>query len=420
MGLKEIFTTQKKVVSEQPSQKDEPEEQIAVISGASYTAKGTRDAGFCGGSCQALLPKLHAIYMQLRRYIQQDERKQNERKSTIRQEISGLEAKNANVETRLLAEKDKLTHEESKIEKITKEIDEIKENPKIVSGDSFAKTSFWIGIVILALLTVYLFVFYSSAAYSAFFKDFTPDDTKITTAIFDAKAVGKAWADGVTELIFILAIPAVFLGLGFLIHKFSEEKGLGKYFRISGVIFVTFLFDVIIAYAIVKEIYNVIIGGLFQEMPPMTIGRAFQEVNFWIIIFAGFVVYIIWGLVFNFTMKEFEKTDRVRYTIKNKEQKLADCKTECKNLKGSISTLQTEKNEIQGEINKLKIQVESYVLYFNDVREGINNYFAGWVGYLRSTSSTQSLIDECEHIKDGFLIQLQNSDFVKTDSISNN
>ena len=137
--------------------------------------------------------------------------------------------KRTNTENRFKTEQEKLTHEENKIEKITKEIDEIKENPKIISGDSFAKTSFWIGLMIIVILTIYLFVFYSSAAYSAFFKDFTPDDTKITQAIFDSQAIGKALADGITELIFILAIPAVFLGLGFLIHKFSEEKGFAKY-----------------------------------------------------------------------------------------------------------------------------------------------------------------------------------------------
>jgi peptidoglycan hydrolase CwlO-like protein len=420
MGLKDIFTTQKPIVTEQKFQNDDSDDSIAVISGASYTARGTRDAGYCGGSSQALLPKLHAVYMQLTRYIQQDEMKQSERKSSIRQEISSLEAKNANIENERKTEQDKLAHEESKIDKTIKEIDNIKENPRIISGDSFAKASFWIGFVILVFLTIYLFVFYSSAAYSAFFKNFTPDDTKITQAIFDAQAVGKAWADGFTELIFILAIPAVFLGLGFLIHKFSEEKGFGKYFKILSLIIVTFIFDFIIAYAIVKEIYNIKIGGLFQEMPPMSIERAFQEVNFWIIIFAGFVVYIIWGLVFSFTMSEYEKMDKVRYAIKNKEQKLIEYKTDCKNIKGKISMLQTEKNNTQGEIDKLRIQLESYVLYFNDVREGINNYFAGWVGFLKSTSSSISHINECEQIKEKFLTELKNSEFIKPNKFLSN
>lgn len=414
MGLKDIFVTQKPAVIEQEQPVKQDDETIALISGASYKAKGTRDAGYCGGSSQALLPSLHAIYMQLTRYIQKDEVKQSERKSKIKQEISGLEARSANLETQLKDEKEKLIHEEKKIEKCQIDIDKIKENPKIVSGDSFAVASFWIGLVILLFLTIYLFVFYSSAAYSAFFKDFTPDDTKITQAIFDAQAVAKAWADGFTELIFILAIPAVFLGLGFLIHKFSEGKGYVKYFKIFGLIAVTFIFDFIIAYAIVKEIYNIKIGGMFQEMPEMTLGRAFQDVNFWIIIFAGFVVYIIWGLVFSFTMSEFEKMDKVRFAIKNKELKIVEYKIECKAIKEKISSLQQQNNNVQSEIDKLKIQLETYVLYFNDVREGINNYFAGWVGFLKSSSSSQAQINDCEEIKEKFLLELRNSEFIKT------
>jgi peptidoglycan hydrolase CwlO-like protein len=413
MGLKDIFTTQKSVEIRHDIPKNTPKDSTAVLS---FTAKGTKDAGFCGGSSAALLPGLHAVYMQLVRYIQDDEKKQNERKNKIRQEVKGLEAKKINYETEIKKEQDKLTHEENKIVNIIKEIDNIKENPKIVSGDSFVKASFWIGLIIILFLTVYLFVFYSSAAYSAFFKDFTPDDTKITQAIFDAQAVGKAWTDGFTELVFILAIPAVFLGLGFLIYKFSEEKENSKYFKITGLMLVTFIFDFIIAYAIVKEIYNIARANeLTKTLPPMDIKMAVQEVNFWIIIFAGFVVYIIWGLVFSFTMSEYEKMDKVRYEIKNKEQKLAECKTECKGFRDKISTLDKEIINTQGEIDKLKIQLESDVLYFNDVREGINNYFSGWVGYLKSTSSTQNHIDECEHIKDNFLSELKNSDFIRTD-----
>lgn len=413
MGLNDIFTTKKPVVLNHNMGQNDSNDSIAVISGASYTAKGTRDAGLCMGSSQALLPKLQAVFMQLTRYIQQDVIKQNERKSKIKQEISGLVTVNTNLENQINQEREKLVHEEKKIEKIIAEIDNIKENPKIISGDSFAKASFWIGFVIIVFLTVYLFVFYSSASYSAFFKNFSSNDTNVAQAIFDAQAISKAWADGFTELIFILAIPAVFLGLGFLIHKFSETKGISKYIKISGLILVTFIFDFIIAYEIVEKIYNIKKEGSFETLPDMTISMSAQQVNFWLIIFAGFVVYIIWGLVFDFTMKEYEKMDKVQFAIKNKEKKLSEYKIECKQIKEKITNLQNQKSNTQGEIDKLKIQLESYVLYFNDVREGVNNYFSGWVGYLKSTASSQSHIDECNQIKDKFLQDLQNSEFVK-------
>lgn len=414
MALKDIFTIKKK--PDTIEEKEASVDDIAIISGASYTAKGTKDAGFCAGSPKALLPKLQATYMQLSRYIQQDDIKQKERKNKTRQEIIGLEAMEADRESKIAEEKERLKLEENKIEKNLKEIEDIKTNPRIILGDSFGKASFWIGLVIILFLTVYLFVFYSSASYSAFFKDFTSNDTNVAQAIFDAQAINKAKLDGFTELIFILVIPTVFLGLGYLIHKFSEEKGYAKYLKIFGLIAVTFIFDFIIAYEIVEKIYNIKKEGSFETMPDMTISMAIEQVNFWLIIFAGFVVYIIWGLVFSFTMTEYEKMDRVRYTIRNKELKVAEYKLECKRVREKISNLQSELSNLKGEINKLKVQLESYVLYFNDVREGINNYFSGWVGYLKATASSHSLIQECVQIKEAFLQDLKNSEFVRDEN----
>jgi peptidoglycan hydrolase CwlO-like protein len=410
MGLKDIFTTKK------PEELEDYAEDVSIaeISGTSYTANGTRDAGLALGSYAALSPKLQATYMKLIRYIQQDERKQNERKNEIRRKISGLESGMRTLESKISSEKEKLTHEENKIEKLNDEIVDIIENPQKITGDTFVKASFWIGLVIIVFLTIYLFVFYTSAAYSAFFKNFTADDTAVVKSIFDAQAISNALYDGFTELIFIIAIPAVFLGLGFLMYKFSEGKGVGKYFKITGLVATTFIFDFIIAYEIVEKIYNIKKEGSFETMPDMTIAMSVQQINFWLIIFAGFVVYIIWGFVFSFVMQEYEKMDKVRYAIKSKEKKLSEYKIECKEIKQKKENLETQKESYQSEINELKIQLEKYVLYFNDVREGINNYFSGWVSYMKSARMSQSDISQCTGIKDKFLDDLQNSEFIKS------
>ena len=64
---------------------------------------------------------------------------------------------------------------------------------------------------------------------------------------------------------------------------------------------VTFLFDAILAYLIDEKIYN--LNKRFED-PEFSLGYAIQDPSFWVIIFAGFVSYIIWGLVFDFVMKE--------------------------------------------------------------------------------------------------------------------
>ena len=429
MGLKDIFTTVKGAVSAQKPPQDNSGSTNVSVSDISWAAKGAIDAGRVGGSPVALLPNLHATYMQIVNIIKKNDILQAKKKDKIHEEINTLEAENRNLENKIQAEKDNLTREGNKIDttrneiaNIRKEISDIKENPKRITDDSFVKASFWIGFVIIAFLTVYLFVFYSSASYSAFFKKFTPDDTAISQAIFDPQAISKALADGFTELIFILAIPAVFLGLGFLIHKFSEEKGIGKYLKISCLVIVTFIFDFILAYEIVEKIYIIKQDNSILEMDDMTIKMALQQVNFWAIIFAGFVSYIIWGFVFSFTMSEYEKMDKVRITIKNLEQKITSenekidkYKTECKILRGKISKFEEENILNQGKIKTSTIRLQTSIVPFDEVVGGIGEYFAGWLGFMKAANSQQSDINECTNIKSKFLKDIEKSDFSRTD-----
>ncbi|KAA6309819.1 hypothetical protein EZS27_038763, partial [termite gut metagenome] len=325
----------------------------------------------------ALLPKLHVVYMKLCRRIEKDEATQNQRKIEIEKSIRDLEAKNANLNQQIDNEKDKLTREETKIEKALADIDSIRQNPTKITGDSTVKLGFWIGTIIILFLTIYLFIFYSSAAYSSFFKNFTVDDTNIVNSIFDAQAINKAFVDGFTELVLILTIPAVFLGLGFLIHSFQKQEGIGKYFKIIGLFVTAFIFDFIIAYEIVEKIYNIKQqGSLAVVMPDMTIAMAVKQINFWLIIFAGFMVYIIWGIVYDLVMKEYEKMDKVRYAIKSYEKKIVDYKIECKTIRDKIEEYEITKNSNHGEIDKLKIDLQGFIVFFNDVREGLNNYFS--------------------------------------------
>jgi hypothetical protein len=319
-----------------------------------YNAWGVQQAGHVDGSSDALLPCLQSVYVNIRKKIEQNEEVQNVRRTEIAGNICDLEAQNNVINTKLQNEEKKLTYEEGKIERLKKEIDDIKQNPNQITGDKFVKASFWIGLTIIVFLTIYLFVFYSSAAYSAFFKNFKPDDINVVNSIFDSQALSKAFSDGFSELILILTIPAVFLGLGFLIHKFQEQKKVISYFKIVGLILTTFVFDVILAYEIVEKIYNILKDGSFNDMPPMTVSMAFEQINFWLIIFAGFVVYLIWGFVFDFVMNEYAKLDRVRYAIKSKEKRIADYKKTCKEIKSVMQELQTQKSILDGKINKLK------------------------------------------------------------------
>ncbi|WP_379085153.1 hypothetical protein [Pedobacter sp. UC225_65] len=143
-------------------------------------------------------------------YIDDKTRKQSELKNT-EAAISIFEEKKQQVIEKINAAKN--------------EVEDVKNHPDRygVETSKRPKAQFYIGLLLLVPITLYLFVFYISATYSAFFKDFSNDS--LTAAIFDAQAFNNALNASWLEAILIFTIPSVFLGLGYVIHMVQKGKG---------------------------------------------------------------------------------------------------------------------------------------------------------------------------------------------------
>ena len=103
-----------------------------------------------------------------------------------------------------------------------------------------------IGLVILIPLTIYLFMFYSSTFYSAFFRQ-ASTLTNVMNTMFDSQALIHAYNEGLFELMFVLSAPIIFLGLGYVLHIFSMLEEKSKYLKMGAILIVTLMFDCILA-----------------------------------------------------------------------------------------------------------------------------------------------------------------------------
>ena len=241
-----------------------------------------------------------------------------------------------------------------------------------VDADKSPKAQFYIGLILLTFITVYLLVFYVSASYSAFFKDFESDS--LTAAIFDANAFKKALSDGWLEAVFVGTIPFVFMGMGYLIHMFQKAKSKLSYFKLGLIIILTFIFDVILAYLIEKKIFDFerVLGEKFSP------SIAVESVNFWGIIFAGFVVYIIWGLVFDFIMKEHENIDKIKSFINRKKEEITDLNFRRNTLISSIEDIKHEITSISGNISELQSKIDGFIFPIKEYLHYHYQYKEGW------------------------------------------
>lgn len=194
---------------------------------------------------------------------------------------------------------------------------------------------FIIGTLILTLLTLYLFMFYASTGYSAFFGI----PTRLIGGFLAPTVFEDAAVDGNGALIFIVLFPIVFLALGYVVHLFLEKK---NYIGLVAVLLFTLAFDVFMAYKIAKNAHDLSFAS-GQTIQEWQASMAFGDVNFYIVIAAGFVVYVVWGYLLNNVIHQW-------YTIQPNQAKTA----EIEKIKEQIIRMTNETAEMNNTIVLLK------------------------------------------------------------------
>lgn len=258
------------------------------------------------------------------------------------------------------------------------EIDKV--NLKDAEAPTTDYLPFVIGIFITILLTLYLFVFYSSSGYSAFYGVKQGSLGFINPNVFsDAKNKGG----GVIAL--ILLFPVIFLGMGFLIHDALSKQ---KYLFIVGLLFFTLMADAIIGYKIAQGVHNNEFNAdLAKEQ--WEFHMVFSEINFYLVLVLGFVVYMIWGALLHYVLHkhyEMQPDKALEIRLENMERKIAE-------QRQTLAEYQAKNNDLKGQLaiieNELSENGRDVIGYENGVipinisllQSSIGEFMMGWFSY---------------------------------------
>ncbi|REG90486.1 ABC transporter permease [Flavobacterium aquicola] len=290
---------------------------------------------------------------------------------------------------------------------IQQEIVDVKVNPnKYIDDGKGQKAQFYVGLILILPITLYLLVFYISASYSAFFKEFSDDS--LTAAIFDADALTNSFKASWLEGVLVITIPFVFMGLGYIIHMVQKGKGIKNTFRMIALFTTTFLFDGLLAYIIEKKIYDF---NKTPDSPVYNLRIALEQAEFWMIIFAGFVVYIIWGLVFDFVMKEHENMDKIRVFIRGKKEELANLEKVKLENSNKINDFKQKVVSTNGTIRELQSKIDGFVFPVKEYLNYHHQYKEGWYQAIGTEialpyKEKEELLANCESTSTEHLKQL--------------
>ncbi len=387
-NIKKIFSLKSDAI---PMTSDDTTPSESRKSQETYKQYGFRMAGISQGVLQAFTPHLQAVYSGLKKEQEDDESLQNELRLS-------LQNKKITFERDKEIESNKLEQNTERLNSLDKELQEKQRELFELDGNTARRNrSAWITLIISGVIlipfTLYFFIFYSSVAYSAFFKQFSlgsEGDFQLSEAIFDSQALSAAASEGATTLLFILLMPIIFLAFGFVLNRWEGETGWLKYIKIPLIIVVAFIFDTLLSYAICEKIYNLDRLMSLAALPPYSFSLASNDPNFWVIICLGFVAYLIWGFTFGYFVRSLSQLDL--NTIRHEQL--------CKEIE-SIKRRMDETREAQAgntaniasicaEISKVENQLNGTIARYdiNKIKMELNNFLAGWQGYMAAMQKT--------------------------------
>lgn len=300
-----------------------------------------------------------------------------------------------------------------------------------VQADAANKPAFWAALFILILVTIYLISFYASVLYNAFLLDPIKlaqqnaelENIATSVTIVNLDAFYRVYGEfGWLGVIFLLTGAFVFITLGFLLHWFSKT---GRIYWIITVYLFTFLFDAFLAYEVVRKIHES--SAIYQELPAWKMKFAFEKADFYIILFAGFGIYVAWGLLFRYLQEEYHKIlpaitgirkrkaeiarlgRDIREVTSLMDKKINQLKSEATAIRQTevdyrVSALRRNENDIKELRRNIRQNARQNKQSIQQLRTQVTFFMSGWCEAIRIDYNGQSeeKIQACHESVDKF------------------
>ncbi len=337
---------------------------------------GYRDAASHTGETKALKGCLGAVYNEYKKGTKTKELE-------IKKRLEELKAENEKLRSEVKPKEEQVKQLELDMMDIEQSPDKAKEKAKMES--EFSSLGFSIGSILLALLSVYLFIFYSSSVHSAFIKNLgevlqsttlTDDVSILFNTIFDPAAIADARKSSASALIMTILSPALFIAMGLLLHVMSTKKKYQTYrfLRITALLSFVFFADAVIAYKITQGIYDAkFLAGLVEER--WKFSMVWEDVNFYLVLIAGFAGYIIWGVLLDYVTEEFKALRYLQVYKKKLQFQIDTLRAEIKRCTDKIFS---NDSEIKHHTNL----IDAKIVDVEELRSTIDTYVSGWTEFI--------------------------------------
>ena len=260
-------------------------------------------------------------------------------------------------------------------------------DPEAMKRETFSPFKFGINLFILLMLTGYLFFFYVSAAYKALYTDFEGIAGRLAAGMGTGSIMPKPaeLAEALQYNYLLFLVPFVFYAFGWAFHIILDLKHKYKFVFLGALIGVTFFVDFLLALLIHNN------TEYAKELMGLATKSWAANPAFWMILFLGFIVYILWSVLLDSLFREWAK----RAILRN-------LKKIVKHLRDDIKELQKKlvpEEPIRFDIANLREDMGTVIL--GNLKSYIDQFTTGWISYL-SPQNLKEVKTKCVNIKKEF------------------
>jgi hypothetical protein len=254
------------------------------------------------------------------------------------------------------------------------------------------------GTFLLIVVLISLLVFYSSSSYSAFIRNLgedlqavsgSPDLSTLFSTVFNPNALNEARRKGAYALAMTIGMPFIFVTAGYLLHLFSTSRKsvVIRALQISGVYLFVVCADFIIAYKITQGVYEAkVMTGLVQE--PWAFTMVWSDVNFYLVMVAGFVSYLLWGILLNQVVDEVERMQYLRAARRSRWETICQLEEGIAKAEGEINAMKEQVRCNEEEIGRQERLLKAHIINWDDLNATFDTFFSGWTCYVAALYSS--------------------------------
>ncbi len=319
-------------------------------------------------------------------------------KSAIQREIDSFQLDITDIESNISETDSSLVDIKSRIKEKKIQYEQFLDGSLKMNGmhdregvEIFNKPKFIIASFFGIMLSIFVFLFYVAVTYKGLVMTDGDMAKSFANGDFGINLLPH-WNEVVIALsknLMIAVAPFVFFAFGYVIHIFLEKEGKIKIIGVVSIGLITFLLDYFLALRIHDKMNNAL---AIMDLPP---NEAFEDIL--IVLILGFVVYIIWSIIFHFWYNELEKRNipaQIGKSIKLAEENLAEEQQKRKSYR-------TEINSLQQKLQLHEAKLDRKIVPMSIIEQSLAQFTTGWFGFLEGANDHTKL-DQCNKVYEKF------------------